>query len=497
MKPLIRILQGVGPLFLIGAIANLSVHGQGAHTNKATATNTAANSRAAAEGIHKIRHVIVIMQENRSFDNYFGTFPGADGIPMKDGVPAVCVPNQATHSCVRPYVDHEDLNGGAPHSAPAAAEAMDGGKMDGFIEVALKGSSYQTKMLGSNGQPENVKIHCKNPTDPNCGESAGLGPNRVMGYHVQSDIPNYWAYAKDFVLQDHMFEPVASWSLASHLYMVSAWSAECSDPDNPMSCKSDLVRKEPPRDIDTPFGWTDLTWLLSRNHISWGYYLDQGSQARNTQGSAVGQQGVPRIWDVLPQFTDVHEDKQGGNVHNLDALFAALKDGTLPAVSWVVPNFRDSEHPPALVSVGQSYVTNIINQVMQSPEWDSTAIFLSWDDWGGFYDHARPPVVDKLGYGIRVPAIVISPYAKRGYIDHQMLSFDAYLKFIEDDFLHGARLDPKTDGRPDSRPDVREDAPVLGDLIQDFDFSQHPRPPLVLPVHPKTTLIGKKQLRTK
>jgi phospholipase C len=109
---------------------------------------------------------------------------------------------------------------------------------------------------------------------------------------------------------------------------------------------------------------------------------------------------------------------------------------------------------------------------------------LSWDDWGGFYDHVVPPTVDVNGYGLRVPGLVISPYAKKGVIDHQTLSFDAYAKFIEDDFLGGQRLDPKTDGRPDPRPSVRENAPQLGSLVADFDFSQPPRPPSVLPVHP-------------
>ena len=104
---------------------------------------------------------------------------------------------------------------------------------------------------------------------------------------------------------------------------------------------------------------------------------------------------------------------------------------------------------------------------MRSPDWSSTAIFLAWDDWGGFYDHVEPPTVDAQGYGLRVPGLMISPYARAGYIDHQTLSFDAYLKFIEDDFLGGARIDPKTDGRPDPRPDVRENArdprqPALG-----------------------------------
>src|SRR5205823_3630933 len=125
---------------------------------------------------------------------------------------------------------------------------------------------------------------------------------------------------------------------------------------------------------------------------------------------------------------------------------------------------------------------------MRGKDWKSTAIFLAWDDWGGFYDHVRPPSVDQNGYGLRVPGIVISPYARKGYIDHQTLSFDAYVKFIEDDFLGGRRIDPRTDGRPDPRPDVREDEPILGTLVRDFDFARKPRPPLILDPHPHTDL---------
>jgi phospholipase C len=135
---------------------------------------------------------------------------------------------------------------------------------------------------------------------------------------------------------------------------------------------------------------------------------------------------------------------------------------------------------------GQAYVTAIINAAMKGPDWDSTAIFLSWDDWGGFYDSVPPPRADRNGYGLRVPAITISPYARQGYIDHQTLSSDAYLKFIEDDFLGGARLDPTTDGRPDRRPGVRENAPILGNLAADFDFTRPPRAPLLLPTNPPT-----------
>jgi len=153
-------------------------------------------------------------------------------------------------------------------------------------------------------------------------------------------------------------------------------------------------------------------------------------------------------------------------------------------VSWVVPDEVHSDHQPARLACGQSWVTSLVNAVMRGPDWRSSAIFLAWDDWGGLYDGVQPPRVDGAGYGLRVPGLLISPYARTGMIDHQVLSFDAYLKFIEDDFLGGARIDPRTDGRPDSRPDVRENAPQLGDLAKEFDFSQEPRPPVILPPYP-------------
>jgi phospholipase C len=186
----------------------------------------------------------------------------------------------------------------------------------------------------------------------------------------------------------------------------------------------------------------------------------------------------------LPEFATVHENSQLGNVRDVAGFFDAAREGTLPEISWVMPDWVRSEHPSALISDGQAWVTRLVNAVMEGPDWERTAIFLSWDDWGGFYDHLAPPRVDGWGYGIRVPALVISPYAKHGYIDKQILSFDAYLKFIEDLFLGGQRLDPATDGRPDPRPNVREDSPILGDMTEAFDFSQDPRPPLILDEYP-------------
>jgi len=237
------------------------------------------------------------------------------------------------------------------------------------------------------------------------------------------------------------------------------------------------------------YAWTDITYLLHRRQVSWAYYLDEGDQPDCANDEMLCPRepqtvGVPEIWNPLPWFETVRQDNETANIQPLKNYFTAAKTGTLPSISWITPNQVHSEHPPALVSEGQAYVTSLINAAMQSPDWNSTAIFLAWDDWGGFYDHVVPPRVDENGYGIRVPALVISPYAKKGYIDHQTLSFDAYLKFIEDDFLGGARLDPSTDTRPDPRPAVREEVPLLGDLKNDFDFSQEPRPPVILPLYP-------------
>jgi phospholipase C len=458
----------------------------------------------APASIQRIKHVVVIMQENRSFDSYFGTFPGADGIPRRHGRFTVCIPDPATRRCDRPYHDPALVNVGAKHNRPAAVGDIDGGRMDGFVAEAQRTTGHVS-------------------TD-------------VMGYHDAREIPNYWTYARDYVLEDHMFEPNASWSLPAHLFAVSEWSATCSTGD-PFSCRNDddkgnggerwggtpyteldpliyrhlnlrsatverAVRRSerlrpwlPGVSPGTVYAWTDMTYLLHRHHVSWAYYVSPGVEPDCADDAALCRQvrqrsDTPGIWNPLPNFETVAADGQMNRIQSVERFYSAARRGTLPAVSWIVPNQYESEHAPGLVSDGESYVTSLINAIMRSPDWDSTAIFLTWDDWGGFYDHVAPPRVDRNGYGLRVPGLVISPYARRGYIDHQDLSFDAFNKFIENDFLGGARLDPATDGRPDPRPDVRESSPLLGDLIADFDFRQRPRRPILLPLAPKLGARG-------
>lgn len=164
------------------------------------------------------------------------------------------------------------------------------------------------------------------------------------------------------------------------------------------------------------YAWTDQTYLLFKNHVSWKCYVQSGTEPDCADDAAdcppVNQNGkTPSIWNPLPSFDTVKEDRQLPNITDVTNFYRDAKAGTLPAVSWITPSGPNSEHPPALLSDGQAWTTSLINAAMQGPEWDSAVIFLSWDDWGGFYDHVQ-----------------------------------AYVKFIEDDFLGGQRIDPSTDG---------------------------------------------------
>ena len=439
-----------------------------------------------AAGIMNLDHLVFLVLENRSFDHYFGTFPGADGIPMDDrGKPTVCLPDPAKQGmCQRPYHDRNLFDAGGPHGEFASQIAIAGGRMNGFVRAfRIKGNGCE-----------------KDPTEPPC-QKTSSGPEGartpdLMGYHTAREIPNYWAYAETYTLHDRMFAPTDSWTLPAHLFLVSGWSAKCPVPDDPMACVSDQRNPGRRPGLETknwtpdggeplPYIWADITWLLYRAGVSWGYFVGPGScivapcqdfEATETRA----------VQNPLPGFRTVDVTGQLDNVLPNTDFIDAAREGTLPSVSWVMPTEGRAEHPPDSIAEGQAWVTQVVNAVMQGPpeQWQRTAIFVTWDDWGGFYDHVEPPVVDENGWGLRVPSFVISPWARPGFIDHQTYSYDAYLKLIEDRFLGGQRLDPATDGWPDARPTVRESVRLLGDLADSFDFTQPPLPPLVLDPYP-------------
>jgi phospholipase C len=327
------------------------------------------------------------------------------------------------------------------------------------------------------------------------GKPGPQGQPDIMGYHTAHEIPNYWAYAKHFQLQDRMFAPQNSWSLPSHLYLLSSWAATCRNLNDPMSCASDVNGPgynaadhggvwSPKDGKPRPYLWADITWLLYKHGVSWGYYVGPGTCIKKPCPAHTSS-STNYFQNPLPGFRTVEATGQFSHIRPNTDFFQAAADGSLPAVSWIMPTWGKSEHPPSSIAPGQAWVTNIVNAVMQGPpeQWLHTAIFITWDEWGGFFDHVKPPRVDHNGYGLRVPALVISPWVKPG-IDHQTLSFDAYLRLIEDRFLGGERLNPATDGWPDSRPTVRETLPTLGNLANGFDFSGDPIPPLILQPRP-------------
>ena len=356
------------------------------------------------------------------------------GIP-----PGVSFKDPHDGTTVTPYHDTSDINLGGPHGWDNAQADIDNGKMDGFLSEAYKG-------ITATG----------NPINPS--EVAGHNPKDVMGWHDYHEIPNYWNYAELYVLQDHMFESVASYSLPAHLYMLAAQSGGYTG----------YKQAQP-----TTYNFPEITELLTSGKIDWKYYVTSGKLPDTEDAHVVGTQSQEEqdpdkytFWNPLPAFPKVQDDPtQRSRLQGTSQFYKDAADGNLPQVSWIIPSDAVSEHPPAGVREGMAYVTELINTIMQGPDWNSTAIFLSWDDWGGFYDHVPPPQIDQYGLGIRVPGLVISPYSKEGYIDHNIYSFESWLKIVEERF----GVNPMTARDTNAR-----------DMIDSFDFTQQPRAPIIL-----------------
>lgn len=372
-------------------------------------------NRPVPENFTAIRHTVFLINENHTFDNYFGTFPGADGTttgllstgqsislsPMPDSYPA----------------------GNLCNGWDCSLQAMDGGKMDKFDVISGGTWSAYTQAT-----PE--------------------------------EIPNYWAYARRFTLADRYFTSVHGPSLPNHLFALAAQSGGAIDnggnPGPGTDCDGSswgtvtVIDQYGNRSQQARcFHFKTLPDALQEAGITWKYYGESGgflsliASIRNTN-----------LWNE--------------GIATPEQFFADAKSGHLPSVSWLMPPGEYSEHPPGSMCEGENWTVSVLNAVMQGPDWNSTVVFVTWDDFGGFYDHVAPPQVDQFGLGPRVPLLIISPYAKPGYVSHTVYDHTSVLKFIET--RYGLQALTSRDAAANS-------------MLDSFDFAQAPQSPLLLQPH--------------
>ncbi|MFI5384589.1 MAG: phospholipase C [Fimbriimonadales bacterium] len=411
------------------------------------------------------KHFVYIIQENITFDHYFGTYPGANGIPAGVKLPA----HPGGPPVFEPYhlsktsIPH-DLN----HSWQAAKTAMDEGKMDGFLWAEWPAAlSYYwhgvvpqidpddihpvtTPVLANNRRPgqrgggavqngqfqRGPKTRTKPPVGP-----APDWVKYTLSYYDYHEIPNYWEYARRFTLCDAFFSSLPGPSEPNHLYTIAAQSGGLVNNPGPRLAGQEDV-----------YTFPTMADLFEKSKVSWKYYDEKKNPHKHS------------LWNPFPGFKEFKDNpKLMDHLVQLDQFYADVKKGDLPQVSWIVPTGPDSEHPPADSARGMWHVTDLVNAIMKSRLWKDTVIIVTWDDFGGFYDHVYPPNVDQYGYGPRVPALVISPYSRAGAIIHTAYDFTSPLKLIEECFA-----------LPSLTARDRQASPML----DCFDFRQRPLDPI-------------------
>ncbi len=365
-----------------------------------------------------IEHLVFVMQENHTFDNYFGTYPGADGLPANTKMPVD--PANLAAGFVTPWHIGEATITDMSHNAQSFAAQFDNGKMDGFVSAL--------NAIGENGRFS-------------------------MGYYDGRDVPYYWNLADNYVLFDRFFSSTPDGSFPNHLYAVAAVPPVSQNPADVAS----TLQKTP-----TIFD------RLQAAGISWKFYVQNYDPTINYRHlTGVGSRDGQVIWVPLLNMDRFIDDPTlSSHIVDLKQYYIDLQQGNLPAVSYIVPSGA-SEHPPQYPRNGQKFIRSLLQELMRSSAWTSSAFLLAYDDWGGWYDHVLPPRVDPNGYGLRVVALLISPYARQAYIDHTQLDFTSVLKFIEENWGLA----------PLATRDVS-----ANDLMSAFDFSQAPRPAQFLPL---------------
>jgi phospholipase C len=390
-----------------------------------------------------IKHVVIVIQENRSFDDLFATFPGADGATQG-------LMKGASGSDT--YVPLKEVNLLEPcdfgHGYAGFLRSLDDGKMDGFAIASDKCHGDVTA---------------------------------AYQYVNPSQITPYWTMAKEYVLADHMFQTQGSGSFTAHQDLIAGgtminpamtkslvdypsalpWGCDAAPgtKTNLLIWTGTIIKYRHGAGPFPCLGYETLRDLLDAKSISWKYYST----------SVQGNTGA--LWNAFEAIKAVRYGPEWGTkVTSTDTqIFTDISNHKLPAVSWIIPDGESSDHPGGKSNedLGPSWVASIVNAVGESSYWQHTAIIILWDDWGGFYDNVPPPLTDHWGgLGFRVPMIVVSPYAPRGgpsgsYVSHTPYEFGSILKFIENNFGLGSL--GKTDARATS-------------MVDCFDFTQAPRP---------------------
>jgi phospholipase C len=387
-----------------------------------------------------IQHVIVVMQENRSFDNYFWTWPGQIGYN-----PNLCMPlnpaNLSAAGCMKPHpASSTALKSDLPHTWTSSWASYNNGSMNGFLAA-------------DHGNPD------------------------VMSYYDNASLPNLWTYAKDYVLADQFFSSVMSYSQPNHWYMIAGASPHVSlfqgQTQERNVCYNSATKQLTLATCDyinqAQQIWT-MADALNANGITWKYYDTPIPKGATLDQAIIGCKGCNpwAYWNPLDAKNSSYTNPAYTNsIVGRQQFFWDIGNGTLPQVSWIIPSGAISDHPPANVTLGMWWVTDVVNAVMQSKYWQNTALIVTWDEYGGFFDTVVPPSVDGNGLGFRAPALIISAYAKSGYLDHTVYDFESTLKFIEWRF---------------GIPSLTLRDAGANNLLNAFDFNQPPSPPHVIPL---------------
>lgn len=378
----------------------------------------------------QIQHVVFILMENRPYDQYFAGYCLVLGAYCNDtgnGIPEGTREPQLNVSggYVVPY-NYTAKNftiADQGHTYDPTIASIDGGKMDGFYSA----------------------------------EKSGLNP---FGHFNGSTLPVYWDLAQEYAVGDNFFSSALSYSLPNHWYALAGQApAEGFD-----SAVSTTAQKH--TYLNEANGTKTIQDLLNATSVTWKYYdwaLDPYQEAINGVIGANDVGSAYAYWNPLAARYESYDQYFVAHFSNRTNFFTDVADGNLPDISWVIPQESFSDHPPANVTFGEQFVATVIDSIEMSPYWPSTAIFLSWDDYGGFYDHVAPPRIDPLGLSIRVPFLVISPYTPAGTVIHTLGYFESTLAFMEHRWNLGC-----IGARDCNAPD----------LLNYFDFAMAPRTPI-------------------